>query len=58
MFNAVWGHHYQPARQSLEHFHQPDWDAKITPIKDSQQNESVVSGPYLMEKFKSTNLAN
>jgi len=54
----MWGHDYQPARQSLAYFHQPDWDAKITLIKDSQQKESVVSGPYLMEKFKSTNLAN
>ena len=48
----------QPARQSLAYFHQPDWDAKITPIKDSEKKESVVSGPYLMEKFKSTNIAN
>jgi len=31
---------------------------KITPIKESEKKESVVSGPYLMEKFKSTNLAN
>ena len=48
----------QPARQSLAYFHQPDWDAVISPIKDSDTTNAVISGPYLMEKFKSTNLDN
>ncbi len=45
----------QPPRKSLAYFHQPDWDCKINPI-NSYNYESVVSGPYLMDKFKSTNL--
>lgn len=45
----------QPPRKSLAYFHQPDWDCKINPI-NSHNYESVVSGPYLMDKFKSTNL--
>ena len=45
----------QPSRKSLAYFHQPDWEAKITPIS-GQSEKSVVSGPYLMNKFKSTNL--
>ena len=45
----------QPARRSLAYFHQPDWEATIKPISTSS-SEPVVSGPYLMEKFKSTNL--
>ena len=45
----------QPARKSLAYFHQPDWEATIKPISNSS-SEAVVSGPYLMEKFKSTNL--
>ena len=48
----------QPARQSLAYFHQPDWDAVISPIKDSDTTNAVISGPYLMEKFKSTNIDN
>ena len=43
----------QAQRKSLAFFHQPDWEAKIIPIGSSGQ-ESVVSGPYLMDKFKST----
>ena len=45
----------QPARKSLAYFHQPDGEATIKPISNSS-SEAVVSGPYLMEKFKSTNL--
>ena len=45
----------QSARKSLAYFHQPDWDSIIKPIK-SDSDEKVVSGPYLMNKFKSTNL--
>ena len=45
----------QSARKSLAYFHQPDWESVIKPIK-SGSNETVVSGPYLMNKFKSTNL--
>ena len=45
----------QAQRKSLAFFHQPDWEAKITPIGSGGQN-SVVSGPYLMDKFKSTNV--
>lgn len=45
----------QSARKSLAYFHQPDWEAVIKPIK-SGFDEAVVSGPYLMNKFKSTNL--
>jgi|TARA_B100001564_G_scaffold72859_1_gene57905 isopenicillin N synthase-like dioxygenase len=45
----------QSSRKSLAYFHQPDWEAIIKPINASF-SEKVVSGPYLMEKFKSTNL--
>ena len=45
----------QSARKSLAYFHQPDWESIIKPIK-SGSDETVVSGPYLMGKFKSTNL--
>ena len=48
----------QPARQSLAYFHQPNWDAVIKPIMGLEKKERIVSGPYLMEKFKSTNLVN
>ena len=44
----------QPARQSLAFFHQPNWDAEITPLDGSGAYGPVRSGPYLMEKFKST----
>ena len=45
----------QSARKSLAYFHQPDWESIIKPI-NSDSDETVVSGPYLMNKFKSTNL--
>jgi isopenicillin N synthase-like dioxygenase len=47
-------------RQSIAYFHQPNWDAIISTIPtciDSSattQYEPVLSGPYLMSKFKST----
>ncbi len=44
----------QPARQSIAFFHQPDWDAEITPLDGSDAYPPVRSGPYLMEKFKAT----
>lgn len=44
----------QPARQSLAFFHQPDWDADIVPLDESSAYPAVKSGPYLMEKFRST----
>ena len=45
----------QSSRKSLAYFHQPDWESIIKPI-NSDSDEMVVSGPYLMNKFKSTNL--
>ena len=44
----------QPARQSLAFFHQPDWDARIVPLDGSDAYPPVLSGPYLMDKFKAT----
>lgn len=44
----------QPARKSLAFFHQPDWEAEITPLDGSDAYPPVRSGPYLMEKFRST----
>ena len=44
----------QPARQSLAYFHQPNWDAEITPLDGSAIYPPVRSGPYLMAKFRST----
>ena len=44
----------QPARKSLAYFHQPNWFAEITPLDGSDTFEPVLSGPYLMEKFRST----
>ncbi len=44
----------QPARQSIAFFHQPDWEAEIVPLDGSQAYAPVRSGPYLMEKFRST----
>ena len=46
---------HQAQRKSLAFFHQPDWDAEITPIR-SLGGRTVLSGPYLMNKFKSTNV--
>jgi len=43
----------QPARLSLAFFHQPNWDAEITPLDGSDAYPPVRSGPYLMDKFKS-----
>jgi isopenicillin N synthase-like dioxygenase len=44
----------QPARQSLAFFHQPDWDARIVPLDGSDVYPPVLSGEYLMNKFKAT----
>jgi isopenicillin N synthase-like dioxygenase len=44
----------QPARQSLAFFHQPDWQAEITPLDGSNRYSPVRSGPYLMAKFRAT----
>ncbi len=44
----------QPARQSLAFFHQPDWHARIAPLDGSDAYEPVLSGPYLMAKFRAT----
>lgn len=44
----------QPERQSLAFFHQPNWDARIVPLDGSEAYPPVLSGPYLMEKFRST----
>ncbi|ARO15166.1 feruloyl-CoA ortho-hydroxylase [Ketogulonicigenium robustum] len=44
----------QPARQSLAFFHQPDWQATITPLDGSDAYPPVESGPYLMGKFTAT----
>ena len=44
----------QPARKSLAFFHNPDWDAEIAPLDGSGSYETVLSGQYLMSKFKST----
>ncbi|WP_438750979.1 isopenicillin N synthase family dioxygenase [Pararhizobium sp. O133] len=47
-------------RQSLAFFHQPNWDAKITVLDaclvegETAKYGPVLSGPYLMSKFKST----
>jgi isopenicillin N synthase-like dioxygenase len=46
---------HQAQRKSLAFFHQPDWDAEITPIR-SRDGSTVLSGPYLMNKFISTNV--
>jgi isopenicillin N synthase-like dioxygenase len=44
----------QPVRESLAFFHQPDWDAEIRPLDGSDAWPVVRSGPYLMDKFRST----
>jgi len=44
----------QPARMSLAFFHQPDWAAEILPLNGSDAYPPVKSGPYLMEKYRST----
>ncbi|MBL4812375.1 MAG: NAD-dependent epimerase/dehydratase family protein [Rhodobacteraceae bacterium] len=44
----------EPQRGSLAFFHQPDWSAQIVPLDGSDTYPPVLSGPYLMERFKST----
>ncbi|MCO6186699.1 isopenicillin N synthase family oxygenase [Rhizobium sp. L1K21] len=47
-------------RQSIAFFHQPDWHAEIATLPsclaegEVSKYEPVLSGPYLMSKFKST----
>lgn len=47
-------------RQSLAYFHQPNWSADIRCLPSCRQDgvpekyQPVLSGPYLMEKFRST----
>ncbi|MBP1857632.1 isopenicillin N synthase family dioxygenase [Rhizobium herbae] len=47
-------------RQSLAFFHQPNWDAEINVLEaclgkdETAKYGPVLSGPYLMSKFKST----
>ena len=47
-------------RQSLAFFHQPNWPQEIVCIPsclapgETPRYEPVLSGPYLMSKFKST----
>lgn len=52
--HRVVAHADQPQRQSLAFFHQPDWDAVITPLDGSDAYQPVRSGPYLMDKFRAT----
>jgi len=46
----------QTRRQSIAYFHQPNWDAEINCLAadEVRKYESVLSGPYLMSKFRST----
>lgn len=44
----------QPARQSLAYFHQPNWSAEIVPLDGSDRYPPVLSGPYLMDRFRAT----
>jgi isopenicillin N synthase-like dioxygenase len=47
-------------RQSFAFFHQPNWDAEIIPLDvclrpgEAPNYPPVLSGPYLMSKFKAT----
>jgi isopenicillin N synthase-like dioxygenase len=47
-------------RQSLAFFHQPNWDKEIRCIEtclapgEAPRHAPVLSGPYLMSKFRST----
>ena len=43
----------QASRLSVAYFHQPNWDAKITPLDASNTYAAVLSGPYLVGKFRS-----
>jgi isopenicillin N synthase-like dioxygenase len=52
--HRVVAHPGQPARQSLAFFHQPDWHARIVPLDGSDAYPPVLSGPYLMAKFRAT----
>lgn len=45
-------------RQSIAYFHQPNWDARVeclpSCVGEGARYSPVASGPYLMEKFRST----
>ncbi len=41
----------QPKRLSLAYFHQPDWNAEITPLDGSDAYPPISFGAYLMGKF-------
>jgi isopenicillin N synthase-like dioxygenase len=49
-------------RQSFAFFHQPNWDAEIVPLAaclepgETAKYPPVLSGPYLMGKFKATTI--
>lgn len=49
-------------RQSMAFFHQPNWDARIKVPNvcladgEAPKYEPVLSGPYLMAKFKATTM--
>jgi len=43
-------------RQSFAFFHQPNWDAEITPLDGANTYAPVRSGPYLKAKFQSTTM--
>jgi isopenicillin N synthase-like dioxygenase len=57
--HRVVNHTTETARQSLAFFHQPNWSAEITclPDKGPAKYPPVLSGPYLMDKFRSTSTA-
>ena len=45
----------QPQLKSLAFFHQPEWDAEITPIGKLNKG-SVISGDYLIKKLNCTHV--
>jgi isopenicillin N synthase-like dioxygenase len=58
--NPALGGESNRRRQSFAFFHQPNWDAEIVALPsrlchgEAAKYEAVLSGPYLMNKFKST----
>ncbi len=60
VINPTTGAQKTNRRQSLAFFHQPNWFAEITCIEscltqgEIPKYEPVLSGPYLMDKFRST----
>ncbi|WP_417257048.1 isopenicillin N synthase family dioxygenase [Celeribacter halophilus] len=41
-------------RMSIAYFHQPNWHAEVKPLV-GDTTQSVISGPYLMQKFAAAN---